>query len=519
MALKMGNSASASAMKMSSSQVLDASSSSAIDAETMLRLEVMIDTGLPEELRSSAKGLLRAMAGKVAVPGHFDAFCCQAFSKPEWAAAGSLLIAEMFEQDEDQLAELARIPDLVIEMGSGEVNVTCMVASRWAARGETHRLSRLADAIVASHASRNACAVDIMLALAATLAVTRFSRAEQLYNAALPLAGDEHKEALADAQRWLAAGRVVCSAVQDERDFWDLRLRKPKTAWTWKSKAELEALDHLSECLTTDMEGADLYKAVLPEYWWKLAVKFAKQQEMLLNVTQKLAAVKTENGGAPKPSPELVSAAGRVTREIPPHPQAGPLARFILPWFCGCLAMLITVLVPVLVLPREFVIGILDTLKPAATLSTPVEMEAWRKKELQKKAAEMKPFEAQLALAKTGGWQENEKVLSGQSQELPFESPQYMNLLVWLHLDPPKDEEVRLRVCKLLIDRVKGNSITLWEMLAYPGSANAAEIKMAARNVLSDAAYQWNEDEKKRLGVIAGSTPASKSLTAGGNKK
>jgi hypothetical protein len=42
---------------------------------------------------------------------------------------------------------------------------------------------------------------------------------------------------------------------------------------------------------------------------------------------------------------------------------------------------------------------------------------------------------------------------------------------------------------------------------------------MAARNVLSDAAYQWNEDEKKRLGVIAGGTPASKSLPAGGNKK
>lgn len=515
----MGNSASASALKMSSSQALDASPSSSIDAETMLRIEAMIESGLPEELRTSAKSLLRAVAAKVAVPGHFDAFCCQAFSKPEWAAAGSLLIAEMFEQDEDQLAELARIPDLVIEMGSGEVNVTCMVASRWAARGETHRLSRLADAIVASHASRNACAVDVMLALAATLAVTRFSRAEQLYNAALPLAGDEHKEALADAKRWLAAGRVVCSAVQDERDFWDLRLRKPKTAWTWKSKTELEALDHLSECLTTDMEGADLYKAVLPESWWNLAVKFAQQQDKLVEVTQKLAAVKTENGVPPKPAPELVPTAGRVTREILPHPQAGPLARFILPWFCGCLAMLLTVLVPVLVLPREFVLGILDALKPVATLSIPAEMEAWRKKELQKKAAEMKPFEAQHALAKNGGWQENEKVLSGKSQELPFESPQYMNLLVWLHLDPPKDEEVRLRVCKLLLDRVKGNAITLWEMLAYSGSANAAEIKTAARNVLADAAYKWSDDEKARLTAIAGSTSASQSLSQGGDKK
>lgn len=504
----MGNSASASSTKMSSSQMLDADSSSAIDAETMRRIETMIETGLPEELRASAKGLLRAVAGNVAVPGHFDAFCCQAFSKPEWAAVGSVLIAELFEHDEDQLAELARIPDLVIEMGSGEVNVTCMVASRWAARGETHRLSRLADAIVASHASRNACAVDIMLALAATLAVTRFSRAEQLYNAAQPLAGEEHKEALADAKRWLAAGRVVCSVVQDERDFWDVRLRKPKTAWTWKSKAEREALDHLSECLTTDMEGADLYKAVLPECWWELAMKFAQQHEKLTLATQKQAAAKTDNGAVPKTPPEILPPAVKPPREIPAHPQPGVLARFILPWFCGCLAMLLTVLVPVLVLPREFVIRILDTLKPVASvLSTPAEMEAWRNLELQKKAAEMKPFEAQFAQAKTGGWKENEKVLTGHSEELPFESPQYMNLLVWLHLDPPKEEEVRLRVCKLLLERVKGNAIALWEVLIYPGSANAAEIKKAAQAALADASYHWTEEEKKRLGVIAGNLP------------
>ena len=498
MALKMGNSASASVLKMSSSQALDAAPSSAIDAETMARIEAMIAMELPEELRTSAKGLLRAVVGKVAVPGHFDAFCCQAFSKPEWAAASSVLIAEMFEQDEDQLAELARIPDLVIEMGSGEVNVTCMVASRWAARGETHRLSRLADAIVASHASRNACAVDVMLALAATLAVTRFSRAEQLYNAALPLAGEEHQEALADARRWLAAGRVVCSAVQDERDFWDVRLRKPKTAWTWRSKEEREALDHLSECLTADMEGADLFKAVLPECWWELAMKFAQQQEKFVEVTQRLALAKTESGVAPKAQPEPVPGVERVAREFRHYPQAGPFVRFLLPWVCGCLATLLTVLV----LPRDFVVSILDTLKPGAVLSTPAEMDAWRKETLQKKAVEMARYEPQHAQAKTGSWQENEKVLSGQSQEMPFESAQYLQLLVWLHLDPPQNEEVRMHVCTQLLKRVKGDAISLWELLVYPGSANAVEIKKAAREALTDKSYQWSEEEKKRLSMI-----------------
>ncbi|OYW74539.1 MAG: hypothetical protein B7Z37_17310 [Verrucomicrobia bacterium 12-59-8] len=514
MALKMGNRASASAVKMSSSQVLDAASSSAINAETMMRIEAIIATELPEELRASAQGLLRAVAGKVAVPGHFDAFCCQAFAKPEWAAASSVLIAEMFEQDEDQLAEMARIPDLVIEMGSGQVNVTCMVASRWAARGETHRLSRLADAIVASHASRNACAVDIMLALAATLAVTRFSRAEQLYNAALPLAGEEHQEALADARRWLAAGRVVCSAVQDERDFWDVRLRKPKTAWTWRSKAERETLDHLSEWLTADMEGADLFKAVLPECWWELAMKFAQQQEKLMQAAQKLEAVKLANGVSSKAHHEPVQVHGRAPRDILPHPQAGPFARFLLPWFCGCLAMLLTVLV----LPREFVVRILDTLKPQAVLTSPAEMEAWRKDTLNKKAIEMVPYAPQHALAKTGDWLENEKVISGQSRELPFESPQYLQLLVWLHWDPPLNEEVRMHVCTQLLKRVKADAISLWELLVYPGSVNAVAIKQAAREALTDKSFQWSEEEKKRLATIVANSKGYLGVPTTGKK-
>jgi PIN domain nuclease of toxin-antitoxin system len=515
MALKMGNSATASVEKMSSSLVLDAGASSGIDPQTMLRIEAIIEAEVPEELRASAKGLLRAVATKVAVPGHYDAFCCQAFSKPEWAAASSVLIAEMFEQDEDQLAELARIPDLVIEMGSGQVNVTCMVASRWAARGETHRLSRLADAIVASHASKNACAVDVMLALAATLAVTRFSRAEQLYNAALPLAGEEHQEVMADAKRWLAAGRVVCSAAQEERDFWDVRLRKPKVVWTWRSKAEREALDHLSECLAKDAEGAELYKAVLPECWWELAMKYLQQQEKLVLATQKQEAVKLESGVSPKAQPEPFPSAGRVSRETLPHPHAGPLARFLLPWFCGCLAMLLTVLL----LPREFVVRILDTLKPKEALSTPAEMEAWRKEALQKKSVEMAQYAPQQALAKTGDWHENEQVISGQSKELPFESPQYLQLLVWLHLDPPQNEEVRMQVCTQLLKRVKADAISLWELLVYPGSTNAVEIKKAARDALTDKSFQWSEEEKKRLGMIGADKKGYQSLPTTGKKK
>lgn len=493
--------------------------SESLPGEVSERVEAIIASELPAELQASARSLLCAVGSKVAVAEHFDAFCGQAFSKPEWAAAASPLIAELFDHDEDQLAELARIPDLVIEMGSGEATVTCMVASRWAARGETHRLSRLAESIVASHASKNACAVEVMLALAATLAVTRFSRAEQLYNAALPLAGEEHREALADARRWLAAGRIVCSASQEERDFWDVRLRKPRSAWLWQSKEELEALETLSERLTNGLEGTDLFKAVLPACWWDMAMKCAQQQEKLVLEMKQSEASKMEVKVSPRMAAEPFPISEKSSMELPVHPHAGPYARFVLGWICGAMAMAITVLL----LPAEAVDRVLNVFRtaepsplvllPAATttmtlgggaLTTTKEKEAWRKENLQRMAFEMGQFEAQHAAAKSGGWRDNELVLSGHSKELPHESPQYMKLLVWLHLDPPQDGEVRMRVSKLLLERVKADAITLWEELIYPGSANADEIKNAAREALVDATFQWNTEEKQRLRAIAG---------------
>ena len=131
----------------------------------------------------------------------------------------------------------------------------------------------------------------------------------------------------------------------------------------------------------------------------------------------------------------------------------------------------------------------------------------------------MAPYAPQKALAKTGDWRENERVISGQSKELPFESPQYLQLLVWLHLDPPQNEEVRMQVCTQLLKRVKADAISLWELLVYPGSTNAAEIKKAARDALTDKSYQWNEEEKERLGMIGADKKGYQSLPTTGKKQ
>lgn len=493
------------------------------DVAWMQSFDPLIADMLPPELQPGAKDLVRAVAMKVAVAEHFDALCGQAFSKPEWAAAASPLIAEIFEQEEDLLAELARIPDLIIEMSCGQVAMTCMVASRWAARVETHRLTRLAESMIASHTCKNAASVDIMLALAATLAVTRHSRAEQLYNAALPLSGPEHQEAIADARQWLAAGRVVCSISQDERDFWDTRLRKPKQAWTWQSKEERHALETLAEHLEVNAEAEGLFKAVVPPCWWDLSRKCARQQELLTEATREMEQVRAQLAsgqaatfGEPgRPQDEMSSRPQESTlREFDPRPRASLRARFVLGWVCGAIAMAVTV---VLIMPSEAVQRVFGMTKApgaAHAAHTPAQQEAWRKENLARLSAEMADFAKLHAAARTGTWSDNERVLSGQGEEVPLGSPDHIKLLVWLHLDPPADPEVRARVARLLLGQVKAGAISLWEELIYPGSPNAEEIRNAARAALADSSMQWNDDEKRRLTAIAKSATAGASQTA-----
>lgn len=471
----------------------------------------VIATHLPQELQESAQELVRSVAVKVAVAEHFDAFCGQAFSKPEWAAAASPVIAEIFERDEDLLAELARIPDLIIEMSSGEVTLTCIVASRWAARGETHRLSRLADSLVASHASKNPSSAEVMLALAATLGVTRHSRAEQLYNAALPLAGSEHGEAVADARLWLAAGRVVCSIPQEERDFWENRLRKPKQPWTWESKQERHALETLSERLVINEEAESLFKAIVPECWWDLAQRCARQQEKLAEAAQLLKDAHSAKGGTttpavfndlnPAPEEHVRTVHENGMREFLPRPKAGLLARFVLGWICGAMAMAITVVL----MPSEFVqrvFGIIKAPDAPSASHTPGQKEAWRKDNLRRLTEEMASHAKVHEAVKGGKWSDNEKLLSGETAEFPAGSPDHLKLLVWLHLDPPQDAEMRTQVAALLIRQAGAGTISLWEELLYPGSANAQEIQNAARTALADPALHWKDEDRKRLQAI-----------------
>ncbi len=231
-------------------------------------------TQLPTALLKEARLLVEALPVGTNVRHAFDSFCSAAFVKPEWAPSASDFLAETFAENEDQLAELARIPDLVIELTSGSVTMTCIVASRWAAKGENHRLVRLAEAMIAAHSKMQySGAVDVMLALTTSLAVTRFPRAEQLFGHAQPLADAEQADAVEEARQWLAAGKIVRAGSQEIRDLWEQRLRRSRQRWNWSAKEERQALLFLVEQLDPAQDGATLFQAVVPECWWDLLVK------------------------------------------------------------------------------------------------------------------------------------------------------------------------------------------------------------------------------------------------------
>ena len=77
--------------------------------ERTQRLQSFIADNMPGELRKLAGDLMTSLRNNVAVAERFDAFCVQAFSKPDWAVPASAFISELFEDNEDRLAELAEI--------------------------------------------------------------------------------------------------------------------------------------------------------------------------------------------------------------------------------------------------------------------------------------------------------------------------------------------------------------------------------------------------------------------------
>ncbi|MCA1962511.1 MAG: hypothetical protein LDL31_01040, partial [Prosthecobacter sp.] len=180
------------------------------------------DASLPATLRPAAEALEAALRAGKPVEKLFADFCSQAYVRPEWAGAASDYLADLFEGREGELAAMTRVPDLIIELASGHQTLTTIVAFEWAAAADTARLSKLAEALAATHGKMHSAEVThLMLALATSLALTRYSRAEQMLHLAEPEAAEEHRESLEEARLWLAAGRILRGCSQEVRELWN----------------------------------------------------------------------------------------------------------------------------------------------------------------------------------------------------------------------------------------------------------------------------------------------------------
>lgn len=501
-------------------------------------------TKLPEILRASASDLVEALRSGERINQAFSVFCSRAYVKTDWAAPASDFLVTLFEDHEDQLADLARIPDLIIELASGQMSLTCMVAFRWASRSNTVHLAKLAEALAATHAKNSDPeVVHIMLALVTSLAITRYPRAEQMLNVAEPQTVGEHAEGLAEAKRWLAAGRIIRSCSQESRDLWEHRLRRTRAVWTWENAVECTALSELAGQLRHQQDGQSLFQAIVPLAWWELvrqhihekmdyevsletarkALKEA-QASTVTNQEQTTIAQVAEAEAAQALAPFLEAPTDVMEDRdsdftqvdfSPPPIVVLNVRPFFFGWLLGMAGLAIAIW-----------IGPFDLLKPQTLVQAPVSApvsatqtpapvvkeklpevdkakEQWRIEQaasVQSESADLKPFFDQV---KTGTWHDHQALLSGETAALPKDDARYVRFLAWLHLEPPADKEIRAQLPVLLAAiRPDSDTLDLWKQLCYLGSPLIHEIQQTARRQLHEKKESWSASQEEQLSRI-----------------
>lgn len=484
----------------------------------------------PKPLVAPAEKLSRSLHDPALLPQAFADFCSAAYAKPEWVGAASAFLAEQFEGREEELADMARVPDLIIELASGHYALSFMAASVWAERCDIARMARMAEALMAKLAVKSMPAsaevIDLMLALATSLAISRYARAEQLVQVATPLAMAEHQQALAEARLWLAIGRLVRSGDQEVRDLWDQRLRRPRHRWTWEQPVEQAALAQLAEVMTPDAEGLAWFQPVVPACWWDLALRRASERAAVPE-TRAVEEEPREKPASAEPSQVITRTPVVIWHTVP----------FFVGGLVGAWAFAVGVwLGPFdLVRPTENepaavaapVAVVKDkpasaedrpvqgdttqrlpaTPEPAVVTATPAPANhpdrVWREEEKARLLAEHPELASWSESFRSGTWAEHRALLEGADPALPKDDPEYARLLVWLHLAPAADAEVNARVPGLLAAyQPESFVLDLWQRLIYPGSPNAALIKQAARTEHHERPQSWSPSQRARLNLI-----------------
>lgn len=489
----------------------------------------------PKPLMAPAEKLSRNLHDPMQLPQAFADFCAVAYAKPEWVGAASAFLAEQFEGREEELADMARVPDLIIELAAGHYALSFMAASVWAERCDIARMARMAEALMAKLAVKSMPAsaevVDLMLALATSLAISRYARAEQLVQAATPLATAEHQQALAEARQWLAIGRLVRAGDQEVRDLWDQRLRRPRQRWTWELPVEQAALAQLAEAMRPDSEGLPWFQPVVPACWWDLALRRAAESA----ARPETPFVEEEPREKPPAAEPAAVAPGRpvvIWHAVPVF--VGGLVgawAFALGVWIGPFDLVRptanepgTTAAPVAAVPQapapaeerpvqgDTTQRLPETAEPPvakapAPASTPAPADhpdrVWREEEKVRLLVEHPELVSFSESFRSGSWADHRGLLEGNDPALPKDNPAYLRLLVWLHLAPAADPEVNSRVPGLLaVHQPESYVLDLWQRLIYPGSPNAAQIQQAARTEHHERPQAWSPSQRARLNLI-----------------
>lgn len=468
---------------------------------------------LPEELRPAARALTKSLVENQGVSRCFADFCAKAYVKPDWAGAASEFLAVSFEGREQELASMARIPDLIIELASGQQTLTTVVAFEWAAHADAGRLSKLAEALAATQSKiQSSEVVHLMLALASSLAISRYTRAIQMMTLAEPKATEEHAESLAEARNWLAIGGILRGCSQETRDLWDHRLRRRRSAWTWTSAAETMALQELADHLKPNQEGAQIFKSVVPPEWWEKAQRLAADRAR----TEAEPAVPEAAEMDPIiPRPPVPASLKADMHSVGSNSLFPPEESQIIVWnawpffiggLVGAAALALVIWISPYELKKARLTGQGDEFRAAKPSSDePPPQEDWRKSEMSRVAGESPDLQDLQGRILKSTWADVEGLLSGTTADLPKDDPRYIRLLTWLHLDPPGDVEIRNRLPGLLA-AVKADSSTLdlWEKLAYKGCPMEEAIRNGARSqlYLNEDKGVWSISQREKLQIL-----------------
>jgi hypothetical protein len=321
--------------------------------------------------------------------------------------------------------------------------------------------------------------------------------------------GAVNEELLAAARQRMMVAEVVAAADHATREMWDQRLQKPSGDWTWSSARERKALSDLGEWLTPGHPAEKVFAAVVPPAWWDLWTKRecgARQGDLFSGFQENKGEKPTSGGWAP----EHLAGADEVP--LLEDQVAGALETMMerkvrLQWLvAGLVGGLLLAGLVVLFWggARHRGPGAVDRAELEQIIGPGQDWMAWRLEEMRGLAGDVMMVGGMEAL-RGGLWADNAALLTGRTVDLPIQSMRYRRILAYLHLDPPLDPEVRVRVPRLLLDCAPDeDSLRLWERCLLAGLPLKREIALAAQEALGRPALRWNEAQRERLTALAG---------------